>query len=165
MGGRDDDGGGLFSILLLYTKFSFFFFFLNKNTLPLLRWCKVKIILISRLVELFDWSRFLFFCYFIFLCIFDGRFLIVRPSVSIYHWPFRNAPSFPFFFFFYYFAYLKRWRSIWTLHGPLQIASSQITTTKSTLSKTLFFFSFSSSIKHFSSSSSSFSFSLSLTKK
>ena len=119
----------------------FFFFFLNKNTLPLLRWCKVKIILISRLVELFDWSRFLFFCYFIFLCIFDGRFLIVRPSVSIYHWPFRNAPSFPFFFFFYYFAYLKRWRSIWTLHGLLQIASSQ-QQQPNLLSRKLFFFFF-----------------------
>ena len=127
-------------VCFLFFFFFFFFFFLNKNTLPLLRWCKVKII--SRLVELFDWSRFLFFCYFIFLCIFDGRFLIVRPSVSIYHWPFRNAPSFPFFFFFLLFRLFKKMTVNLNAARPPSNCLEPTTTTKSTLSKTLFFFFF-----------------------
>ena len=142
-------------VCFLFFFFFFFFFFLNKNTLPLLRWCKVKIILISRLVELFDWSRFLFFCYFIFLCIFDGRFLIVRPSVSIYHWPFRNAPSFPFFFFFLLFRLFKKMTVNLNAARPPSNCLEPTTTTKSTLSKTLFFLLL--PFQHFSSSSFSFS--------
>ena len=100
---------------------------------------------------LFLFSLFLFTRFF-FVCIFDGRFLIVRPSVSI-PFPLRNAPS-----SLLLFRLFKKMTVNLNTRHPSNCLEPK---PKSTLS-TLFYFLF--SIKHFSSSFFLFSphFSLSL---